>query len=119
MQLANSTRAALCVDIGILTGGKAIMEETGIKLEGVRLDRNSVANPFYERGTGYLYRFYVPGNVDKAITALGSAIKTDPAFTEAYAALAKLIWKNISTPRTGSSWMTLAIPGVAVAASVA
>ena len=25
-------------DIGILTGGKAIMEETGIKLEGVRLD---------------------------------------------------------------------------------
>jgi len=25
-------------DIGILTGGKAIMEETGIKLEGVRLE---------------------------------------------------------------------------------
>jgi chaperonin GroEL len=25
-------------DIGILTGGKAVMEETGIKLEGVRLD---------------------------------------------------------------------------------
>src|SRR3989475_6703070 len=28
----------LLEDIGILTGGKAIMEETGIKLEGVRLE---------------------------------------------------------------------------------
>ena len=25
-------------DIGVLTGGKAIMEETGIKLEGVKLE---------------------------------------------------------------------------------
>ena len=31
-------RKALLEDIGILTGGKAIMEETGIKLEGVRLE---------------------------------------------------------------------------------
>src|SRR5689334_18539412 len=31
-------RKAMMEDIGILTGGKAIMEETGIKLEGVRLD---------------------------------------------------------------------------------
>jgi len=31
-------RKAMLEDIGILTGGKAIMEETGIKLEGVRLD---------------------------------------------------------------------------------
>jgi chaperonin GroEL len=31
-------RKAMIEDIGILTGGKAIMEETGIKLEGVHLD---------------------------------------------------------------------------------
>ena len=31
-------RKAMLEDIGILTGGKAIMEETGIKLEGIQLD---------------------------------------------------------------------------------
>src|SRR5947209_611963 len=31
-------RKAMLEDIGILTGGKAVFEETGIKLEGVRLD---------------------------------------------------------------------------------
>src|SRR5205807_9891435 len=31
-------RKAMLEDIGILTAGKSIMEETGIKLEGVRLD---------------------------------------------------------------------------------
>ena len=31
-------RKAMLDDIAVLTGGKAIMEETGIKLEGVRLD---------------------------------------------------------------------------------
>src|SRR5450432_868264 len=31
-------RKSMLEDIGILTGGKAIMEETGIKLEGVRLE---------------------------------------------------------------------------------
>lgn len=31
-------RKAMLEDIGILTGGKAIMEETGIKLENIRLD---------------------------------------------------------------------------------
>jgi chaperonin GroEL len=31
-------RKAMLEDIGVLTGGKAIMEETGIKLEGVRLE---------------------------------------------------------------------------------
>ena len=31
-------RKAMLEDISILTGGKAIMEETGIKLEGVKLE---------------------------------------------------------------------------------
>jgi chaperonin GroEL len=31
-------RKAMLEDIGILTGGKSVMEETGIKLEGVKLD---------------------------------------------------------------------------------
>jgi chaperonin GroEL len=31
-------RKAMLEDISVLTGGKAIMEETGIKLEGVRLE---------------------------------------------------------------------------------
>src|SRR5260370_11928152 len=31
-------RKAMLEDVGILTGGKAIMEETGIKLEGMRLE---------------------------------------------------------------------------------
>src|SRR5205823_4778137 len=31
-------RKAMLEDIGILTGGKTIMEETGIKLEGIKLE---------------------------------------------------------------------------------
>src|SRR5213075_1079584 len=31
-------RKAMLEDISILTGGKAIMEETGIKLEGIKLE---------------------------------------------------------------------------------
>ncbi len=31
-------RKAMLEDIGILTGGQTIMEETGLKLEGVRLE---------------------------------------------------------------------------------
>ena len=54
-----------------------------------RYHRTSLANQFYERGSGYLYRFYVPGNVDKAIAAFGSAIQSDAKFAEAYAARSK------------------------------
>src|SRR5580700_4874718 len=38
-------RKAMLEDIGVLTGGKALMEETGIKLEGVRLEDLGRAKP--------------------------------------------------------------------------
>ena len=72
--------------VGILVAGLMIL------LLGPLRDRhhpNSPANRFYDRGTAYLYRFYIPGNADKAIAAFGSAIQNDPTFTEAYAALSK------------------------------
>jgi eukaryotic-like serine/threonine-protein kinase len=41
----------------------------------------------YLKALSYLQRFDKPGNVDQAITALNSAIKTDPGFALGYATL--------------------------------
>ena len=51
-------RKAMLEDIGILTGGKAIMEETGIKLEGVRLEDLGRAKKGYgEQGHHHYHRW--------------------------------------------------------------
>jgi serine/threonine-protein kinase len=49
----------------------------------------ALANQFYDRGIGYLYRFYLPGNVNQAIAAFTAAIQKDPSFAGAYAGLSK------------------------------
>jgi tetratricopeptide (TPR) repeat protein/tRNA A-37 threonylcarbamoyl transferase component Bud32 len=45
------------------------------------------ANESYLLGTGYLQRFDLPGNLDKALTALDGAVRADPKFVAAHEAL--------------------------------
>ena len=56
--------------------------------------RNAAATEFYEQGSVLLNRFYLAGNIDKSISAFGKAIQSDPAFTEAYAALSQAFWQK-------------------------
>lgn len=46
----------------------------------------------YLRGRGYLARYDVPGNVDRALESLQDAVKQDPNYALAYAALAEAYW---------------------------
>ncbi|MGD0298852.1 MAG: protein kinase [Bryobacteraceae bacterium] len=50
---------------------------------------NAAANQLYQQGVDRLNRFYVAGNIDKAIVSFSDAIKRAPNFAEAYAALSK------------------------------
>ncbi|MGJ5817862.1 protein kinase domain-containing protein [Paludibaculum fermentans] len=46
----------------------------------------------YLRGRGYLARYDVKGNVDLALASLQDAVKQDPEFALAYAALSEAYW---------------------------
>jgi serine/threonine-protein kinase len=46
----------------------------------------------YLRGRGYLARYDQPGNVDRALASLQDAVKQDPNYALAHAALAEAYW---------------------------
>ncbi|WP_321475148.1 serine/threonine-protein kinase [uncultured Paludibaculum sp.] len=46
----------------------------------------------YLRGRGYLARYDVPGNIDLALASLQDAVKQDPNYALAHAALAEAYW---------------------------
>src|SRR5207253_2156026 len=48
----------------------------------------------YLEGQGYLYRFDVEGNVDRAIQSLEKAIAEDPNYALGYAALGEAYWRK-------------------------
>jgi len=48
----------------------------------------------YLKGVGYLTRYDVPGNADRAIAALVSATSQDPRYALAYAALGDAHWRK-------------------------
>jgi serine/threonine protein kinase/Tfp pilus assembly protein PilF len=58
-----------------------------------RVENNFVNHAAYEdylTGLGYFQRFDKPGNIESAIVALQSAVKTDPRFALAFARLAQV-----------------------------
>jgi len=48
----------------------------------------------YLEGSGYLYRFDVEGNVDRAIASLEKALRDDPKYALAHAALGEAFWRK-------------------------
>lgn len=52
------------------------------------------AFPAYVEGRGFLARYDLPGNVDRAIASLSSAIRQDPKHALAYAGLAEAYWRK-------------------------
>ena len=50
---------------------------------------NSVAYSEFLKGSGYLARYDVKGNIDLALTSLQSAVKIDPSYANAHASLAR------------------------------
>ena len=62
---------------------KAKVPETGLTQPGV----NPSAYESYLKALGYMQRYDKPGNLDRAIATLGSAIQKDPRFALGYATL--------------------------------
>jgi tetratricopeptide (TPR) repeat protein len=48
----------------------------------------------YLKGTGYLARYDLPGNVDRAITSLTQAVRIDAGYARAFAALGQAHWRK-------------------------
>jgi tetratricopeptide (TPR) repeat protein len=48
----------------------------------------------YLKGTGYLARYDLPGNIDHAITSLTQAVRIDTSYARAFAALGQAHWKK-------------------------
>jgi len=48
----------------------------------------------YLEGRGYLYRFDIAGNVERAIESLGKAVQDDPDYALAHAALGEAYWRK-------------------------
>lgn len=48
----------------------------------------------YLKGTGYLARYDLPGNIDHAITSLTQAVRIDANYARAFAALGQAHWKK-------------------------
>lgn len=48
----------------------------------------------YLKGTGYLARYDLPGNIDHAITSLTQAVRLDARYARAFAALGQAHWRK-------------------------
>jgi eukaryotic-like serine/threonine-protein kinase len=48
----------------------------------------------YLKGTGYLARYDLPGNIDRAITSLTQAVRIDANYARAFAALGQAHWRK-------------------------
>ena len=70
----------------------ARIRSTQRKALAVRQDTQPAAYEAYIRGRGYLQEYEKPENIDNAITEFNQAIKIDPNYAPAYAALGKTYW---------------------------
>src|SRR5271167_625143 len=66
-------------------------EQTALKIHGTT---NSAAYNYYLQARGYLLNFTGPGNVENAILMLKEALKLDPNFGTAKAALGEASWRK-------------------------
>ncbi len=62
------------------------------------------AYDLFVRGRGYLPRFDVPENTDRAIALLARAVAKDPRYALAHTALAEAYWRKYSNTRQ-ASWI--------------
>jgi eukaryotic-like serine/threonine-protein kinase len=72
------------------------------------------AYDFYVQGIGYLQRYERPENVDSAITLFQRAIKEDPNYAQAQAALAQAYWYKYSATKD-NQWVEKAKAAVSAA----
>jgi tetratricopeptide (TPR) repeat protein/TolB-like protein len=61
----------------------------------------------YLQGRGYLARYDIPANIDKAIASFTSATQQDPGYALAYAGLAEAYWRKMRNTRE-KKWSILA-----------
>lgn len=60
---------------------------------------NPRAYELYVRGRGYLQRFDLPGNIDRAIESLSRSATADPGYALAHAALGEAYWRRYGISR--------------------
>jgi serine/threonine-protein kinase len=71
----------------------------------VHQDTQPAAYEAYIRGRGYLQEYEKPENVDSAIAALEQALKIDPNYALAYAALGNAYWTGYQQFNKGKEWI--------------
>jgi serine/threonine-protein kinase len=72
------------------------METTTQSDQALRMKETDRAEAYfaYLEGRGYLHRFDIAGNIDRAIERLEKALKEDPRYVLAYAALGEAYWRK-------------------------
>ena len=61
----------------------------------------------YLQGRGFLERYDIPANIDKAIASFTAAVEQDPNYALAYAGLAEAYWRKTRSTHE-KNWSTLA-----------
>jgi serine/threonine protein kinase/tetratricopeptide (TPR) repeat protein len=72
-----------------------------------RQDTQPAVYDAYIRGRGYLLEYEKPENIDNAIAEFNQALKVDPRYAPAYAALGQAYWLGFQQNR-GEDWLSLA-----------
>jgi len=65
----------------------------------------------YLKGVGYLARYDVRGNIDRALAAFQEAVRQDPKYALAWAGLGDAYWKK-AYQATDKQWRTLAMESI-------
>lgn len=111
----------------LVSRDQAVVQVAGMMSLDVPASVNSLASmsdtgapgafPAYLEGRGYLARYDLPGNVDRAIASFKRAIEQDPKHALAYTGLAEAYWRKASS--TGDQrCATLATQNAEYAASL-
>jgi len=78
------------------------------KALATRVDTQPAAYEAYVRGRGYLLEFSKPEDIDNAIAEFAQAIKIDPNYALAYAALGNTYWIGFQQFFRGNDWIAKA-----------
>jgi eukaryotic-like serine/threonine-protein kinase len=71
----------------------------------VRQDTQPAAYEAYIQGRGYLQEYVKPENIDSAIAEFNQALKIDPNYALAYAALGNAYWTGYQQFNKGKEWI--------------
>jgi tetratricopeptide (TPR) repeat protein len=71
----------------------------------VRQDTQPAAYEAYVRGRGYLQEYEKPENIDSAITEFTEALRIDPNYAPAYAAMGNAYWTGYQQFAKGPEWV--------------